>query len=302
MPENTFHPDLRLARFLPSAAVGPRSLPVIRKLTKFVRGDARSNAQVVPVDANVSVRVFRPASARRPAPGLLWIHGGGYVLGTAAMEDRRCRHFANRLGAVVASVEYRLAPEHPFPAPLEDCYAGLRWLAEQPGIDPARIAIGGESASGGLAAALALLAKERDEVHPVLQLLSYPMLDDRTTARTDIDPRRLRVWNQNSNRFGWRAYLGPAANGDVPPLAAPARYTDLSGLPPAWLGVGTNDLFHDEDLTYAERLQHAGVPCTLHVVPGAYHGFDAVEAKAGVSREFLRAKVTALDEALNGGG
>ena len=204
--------------------------------------------------------------------------------------------------APVVSVEYRLAPEHPFPTPLEDCYAALRWLARQADIDPARIAVGGASAGGGLAASLTLLAKERGEIRPVLQLLSYPMLDDRTTTRTDIDPQRLRLWSPHSNRFGWRAYLGPATGaGNVPPLAAPARYDDLSGLPPAWIGVGTNDLFHDEDATYARRLQQAGVDCTLHVVPGAYHNFDAIEPRTGLSQAFVEAQTTALDEALNGG-
>jgi acetyl esterase/lipase len=254
------------------------------------------------VDTDVSVHVFRPASARPRTPALLWIHGGGMVLGDAAQDSRFCRRIAEQLNIVVVSVEYRLAPEHPFPTPLEDCYAALRWLARQADIDPARIAVGGASAGGGLAAALALLAKERGEIRPVLQLLSYPMLDDRTTTRTDIDPRRLRVWSPYSNRFGWRAYLGPAtADGNVPPLAAPARYDDLSGLPPAWIGVGTNDLFHDEDVTYARRLQQAGVDCTLHVVPGAYHNFDSIEPKTGLSQAFVEAQTTALDEALNGG-
>ena len=177
----------------------------------------------------------------------------------------------------------------------------LTGSARQPDIDPARIAIGGASAGAGLAAALTLLAKERGEIRPVLQLLSYPMLDDRTTARTDIDPRRLRIWSQHSNRFGWRAYLGPAtADSGVSPLAAPARYDDLSGLPPAWIGVGTNDLFHDEDVTYARRLQEAGVACTLRIVQGAYHNFDSMEPKTAISRGFVQAQITALDEALNG--
>jgi acetyl esterase/lipase len=128
------------------------------------------------------------------------------------------------------------------------------------------------------------------------------MLDDRTTTRTDIDPRRLRIWSPASNRFGWGAYLGPAtADGNVPPLAAPARYDDLAGLPPAWIGVGTNDLFHDEDVAYARRLQQAGVACTIHVVPGAYHNFDSFEAKAAISRAFVKAQTAALGEALNGG-
>jgi acetyl esterase/lipase len=302
MTKQPFNPQLRAARFLPRTIITARTLPTLRVLTKLTGSARRPDAQVVSVDADVSVHVFRPASARPRTPALLWIHGGGMVLGDAAQDSGFCRRIADQLNIVVASVEYRLAREHPFPTPLEDCYTALRWLARQPDIDPARIAVGGASAGAGLAAALALLARERGEVRPVLQLLSYPMLDDRTNARTDIDPRRLRVWSQKSNRFGWRAYLGPAtADGGVSPLAAPARYDDLSGLPPVWIGVGTNDLFHDEDVTYARRLQQAGVACTLHVVPGAYHAFDSVEAKTAVSQAFLQAQTTALDEALNGG-
>lgn len=303
MSEQTFNPQLRAARFLPRRVVGPRSLRPVRLLTKLMGARAaiavRAHAEVVAVDSDVSVRVFRPVTARHPAAALLWIHGGGLVIGDAAQDDRACRRWADQLGIVVASVEYRLAPEHPFPIPLEDCYTALRWLAGQPHVAADRIAIGGASAGGGLAAALALLAKERGEIQPVLQLLVYPMLDDRTALRTDVDERRLRLWDQTSNRLGWRSYLGPTAAGNVPPLAAPARYQDLSGLPPAWIGVGTNDLFHDEDVAYAQRLQQAGVPCTLHVVPGAYHGFDTIEARAPISRTFLQAQTTALDAALD---
>jgi acetyl esterase/lipase len=296
MSEQVFHPELRAARWLPRTSVGPRTLPLARLLTRLT--SVRSAGQLVRIDADVSVRVFRPSPGRRPA--LLWIHGGGMVLGTTAQDSGFCRRIADQLDVVVASVEYRLAPEHPFPAPLEDCYTALRWLARQPGIDATRIAVGGASAGGGLAAGLALLARERGEIRPVLQLLSYPMLDDRTTTRTDIDPRQLRVWSQHSNRFGWRSYLGPGSgNGEVSPLAAPARHDDLSGLPPAWIGVGTNDLFHDEDVTYARRLEQAGVGCALHVVPGAYHAFDFIEAKTAVSRDFRRAQTTALADALH---
>lgn len=302
MTDHPFNPQLRAARFLPRTIITARTLPALRRLTRLTGRARRPDVQVVSVNADVSVHVFRPASTRAHTPALLWIHGGGMVLGDAAQDSAFCRRIAEELNIVVVSVEYRLAPEHPFPTPLEDCYAALQWLARQPGIDPARIAVGGQSAGGGLAAALALLAKERGEIRPVLQLLSYPMLDDRTTTRTDIDPRRLRIWSQKSNRFGWRGYLGPGtADAAVPPLAAPARYDDLSGLPPAWIGVGTNDLFHDEDVAYARRLQQAGVASTLHVVPGAYHNFDSLEAKAAVSRDFVKAQTIALDEALNGG-
>lgn len=301
MTKQPFNPELRAARFLPRTIITPRTLPTLRVLTKLTGSTRRTDAQVISVNEDVSVHVFRPASARPGTPALLWIHGGGMVLGDAAQDSRFCRRVADQLNIVVVSVEYRLAPEHPFPTPLEDCYAALQWLARQPDIDAGRIAVGGQSAGGGLAAALALLAQERGEIRPVLQLLSYPMLDDRTISRTDIDAKHLRIWSPGSNRFGWHAYLGQAtANGDVSPLAAPARYNDLSGLPPAWIGVGTNDLFYDEDVTYARRLQQAGVECTLRVVPGGYHNFDSMEPKTDISRAFVQAQITALDEALYG--
>ncbi|WP_214403684.1 alpha/beta hydrolase [Pseudonocardia lacus] len=296
MPE-PFHPDLRAARFLPRAAVGPRSLRLVRAATRLGAAAARSKAEVVAVSEAVSVRVFRPAVAAAPTPALLWIHGGGLVMGHAAMDDDFCRRAARELGAVVASVEYRLAPEHPFPTPLHDCYAALEWLAERPDVDARRIAVGGASAGGGLAAALALLARERDAIHLAFQLLVYPMLDDRTVRAADGTADRLRMWNAASNRFGWRCYLG-APDGEVPPLAAPARAPDLTGLPPAWIGVGTLDLFRDEDREYALRLREAGVAVELHEVPGAYHGFDMVQRRAPVSREFVGAQLAAVDAAL----
>ena len=157
-------------------------------------------------------------------------------------------------------------------------------------MDPARVAIGGASAGGGLAAALALLARDRGEIDLAAQLLVYPMLDDRTVERTDLDHPGHRLWNQSSNRFGWRAYLGDAD----PDVAVPARRADLSGLPPAWIGVGTFDLFHDEDLAYAERLRVAGVPCEVLVVDGAFHGFDGIAPKADVSKSFFASQCEML--------
>ena len=189
-------------------------------------------------------------------------------MGTASQDDAACRHFADKLGIIVVAPEYRLAPEHPFPHPLHDCYDVLNWLSDQPYVDSSRVAVGGGSAGGGLAASLTLLAHERDEIPVAFQLLAYPMLDDRTAVRTDIDGRNLRMWNNKANRFGWRSYTGLEPGSEVSGLAAPARYEDLSGLPPAWIGVGTLDLFYDEDLAYADRLRSAGVPCELDVVPG----------------------------------
>ncbi len=219
-------------------------------------------------------------------------------MGSAAQDDAACGHFAEKLGIVVVVPEYRLAPEHPFPGPLHDCYDILDWLSRQPHVDRTRIAVAGASAGGGLAAGLILLAHERGQIEPAFQLLAYPMLDDRTAVRTDVDERNLRMWNNKANRFGWQSYTGLEPGSEVSGLAAPARYDDLSGMPPAWIGVGTLDLFYDENVAYAERLRSSGVPCQLEIVPGAFHGFDALRPKAGVSRNFVSAQTAALSTAL----
>ena len=298
MPTTSFHPDLRFSRFLPRSTVGPRSLPILKRLSAPSARRTPRGGALVPVGDGTSVRVFRPRAPGARVPALLWMHRGGLILGTAAMADGFLRRIAEQYGVVAAAVEYRLAPEHPFPAPLDDAYAALSWLSGQPDVDPARIAVGGDSAGGGLAAALTQLARERGEIPIAFQLLSYPMLDDRTTARTDIDPRRLRIWSPVNNRLGWSAYLGERRPAEMlPRFAVPARAEDLTGLPPAWIGVGTHDLFFDEVVTYAERLQAAGVPATLEVVPGAYHGFDVVEKRAPVSRAYQRVQLEALRSA-----
>ena len=200
----------------------------------------------------------------------------------------------------MAAVDYRLAPEHPFPVPLDDCHDGaLRWLAHQPGVDTTRIVVGGASAGGGLAAGLALLARRGRGGAP---RLSTPLLPD--ARRPHSNPRR--QWSQEaqivsnaSNRFGWQSYLGRApGGGDVDGLAAPARADDLAHLPPAWIGVGTADLFYEEDVAYAERLNAAGVACALDVVQGAFHGFDVIRPNAGVARAFRTAQTAALAAAL----
>lgn len=294
MATTDIHPELRgAARFVPRRLVSRWTVPVLRRLTGLQRVD-NSGVEVLTLPSGVGVRLYRPAGATGVAtPALLWIHGGGYVIGTAAQDDMLCRRFVDALGITVASVDYRLAPEHPYPAPLEDCHTALTWLAGLPGVERDRIAIGGASAGGGLAAALALLARDRAEVAPVFQVLVYPMLDDRSVGRHLDDPGH-RLWNATSNRFGWNAYLG----GADPAVAVPARRTDLGGLPPAWLGVGTLDLFHDEDLDYAARLQGAGVPCEVHVVPGAFHGFDGIAPKADISKDFFDSQCASLRQYL----
>jgi acetyl esterase/lipase len=286
-----FHPDLRsIARVAPGQLVRPWSLRLLRALTALAGLRRSGDVEVLTLTSGVGVRLYRPPELNDAAPALLWIHGGGYVLGRAEQDDALCHRFVRKLGITVASVGYRLAPEHPFPVPLDDCYAALTWLAGLAAVDPARVAIGGASAGGGLAAALALRARDRGEVTPVLQLLVCPMLDDRTAHRANLDDPGHRLWNQASNRFGWESYLGGADPND----AVPARHDDLTGLPRAWMGIGTLDLFHDENLTYAERLNRAGVPCEVEVIPGAFHGFDLVAPKAQVSRSFFASQCEAL--------
>lgn len=298
MPSEDFHPDLRrIARFAPRHFISSRTLPLLRALTLLHLPGRHKDVEVLTLTNGRSLRLHRPPVAISSSAAMLWIHGSGYVMGNARQDDQLCRRFVKALGITVAAVDYRLAPQHPYPAALEDCYAALQWLAALPGVDPMRVAIGGASAGGGLTAALALTARDRGEIKPALQLLAYPMLDDRTVAPSGVDTRNYRLWSERSNRFGWKSYLGDAD----PNTAVPARRADLAGLPPAWLGVGTLDLFHDEDLAYAERLKEAGVPCHVEVVPGAFHGFDAVAPGAAVSRAFFDSQCASLREALTAG-
>jgi acetyl esterase/lipase len=229
---------------------------------------------VVSDDPRVVVRVHRPRGVDGPLPCVYSIHGGGYVLGSYDMDDAKFDRWCPAFPCVGVSVEYRLAPEAPYPGPLDDCYAGLQWIhdhAAELGIAPDRIGIAGVSAGGGLAAALALLVRDRGELTVAFQLLECPMLDDRqTTSSSRLDG--LPIWSRESNEFGWRAYLGDLYGGDVPAYAAPARATDLTGLPPALVIVGGADGFRDEDIDYALRLNQSGVPTELHVLPGAPHG------------------------------
>ena len=252
----------------------------------------------------VLVRVYRPRQRREGSPGLYWIHGGGMVLGSVDMNDASCAAIAADLDVVVASVDYRLAPEFPYPTPLEDCYTGLLWFfdqAEALGLDTGRIAVGGASAGGGLAAGLALLARDRSQVSPCFQLLTFPMLDDRNDTPSSYLIDDSRLWNRDANLAGWSAYLdGNNGADDVPAYAAPARATDLGGLPPAVVTVGSLDMFLDEDIDYAQALLAAGVACELHVYPGAFHGSSSLVPDADVSQRWHRDEMAALDRALNG--
>jgi acetyl esterase/lipase len=239
----------------------------------------------------VKVLVINADGVDRLRPAVLFMHGGGYIGGSVGRELFRMQDAARALDCVVVSVDYRVAPETPFPGPRDDCYAALEWLrdnAESLGVEGSRIALLGESAGGGLAAQLSLLARDRGDVSILAQVLVYPMLDDRTDT-ADTVPAHIGtfVWTRASNRFGWKCYLGAEPGGaHVPPGAVPARERDLTGLPPTWIGVGGLDLFVTENIAFAERLMRAGVSTELRVVPGAYHGFNRSAPDAAVSKSF----------------
>jgi acetyl esterase/lipase len=222
---------------------------------------------------------------------LLYIHGGGMVVGSPQSEIRGAAKLARELGAVVVSPDYRLAPEHPHPAALDDCMSTLYWMrdnADELGIDPDRIAVTGSSAGGGLTAAVAQRAHD-EGIRLRAQAMAYPMLDDRTVLRDDHGGRGRFLWTPASNRFGWTSYLGrPPRMSDAPEYAAPGRRVALSGLAPAWIGVGELDLFYDESVDYADRLRAAGVECELVTVPGMYHGADGLAAKVPAMQAFRR--------------
>ncbi len=251
----------------------------------------------------VRVLVYLPTPVQQPLPTLLWLHGGGYIMGSAGAEDLTVKSIVSAIGCAAVSVDYRLAPETPHPGPIEDCYAALKWLSTHPdelGIDPKRIAVGGSSAGGGLAAALALLTRDREEFSLLFQFLLAPMLDDRTCTLSELHPYTGEfIWTPQANCFGWTSLLGQEPGGpDVSPYAAAARAEHLEDLPATFINVGALDLFLEEDLEYARRLMRAGVPTELHVYPGAYHGFRMV-ADAQVTQAAQRDQLAALKRAFD---
>lgn len=250
----------------------------------------------------IALRIYLPDDhVARPLGCIYHIHGGGFVAGSTREVEFWVRPFARELGCAVVSIEYRLAPEHSYPAALDDCQAGLAWTfdhAAELGIDPQRIGVMGESAGGGLAAALALLVRDRGEHRLAFQLLTYPMLDDRTCVRSTLPHLGEFIWTRHNNQFGWSALLGSEpGGGNVSAYAAPARAESLAGLPPTYIDTAGLDLFFEENLAYAARLADHGVPLEFHVWPGAFHGFDLV-GEARVSRAARAAKFTALQRFL----
>jgi acetyl esterase/lipase len=298
---------------LPSIDFGSNSLAEIRANMDLAARDASTDnpfpvnveAATVPgISGNpdINVVIYQPVEQAVARSAILHIHGGGYVIGSPYIMDVANRQLAVELDCVVVSVAYRLAPESVFPAAIDDCYAALSWLfknADSLGIDATKVGVKGESAGGGLAAAVALMARDRGEFSLVCQSLMAPMLDDRTCIRTDLSAYSGElIWTPDSNRFGWTAMLGQAPDsGDVSAYAAPARALDLSALPSTFIAVGSLDLFLEENLDYAKRLAAAGVPVELRVFPGAFHGFDMIPGVA-IAERARRASQESLRRAL----
>ena len=286
------------------------SRTILKKLAERARiRDTRSIAVeefaiTHPEDSTtLNLKSFRPLTGSTEKPALLWIHGGGYVMGSAGDTDQTLAQIALETDCTVFSVDYRLAPEHAYPAALDDCFDCLLWLqkhANQLKIDPARIAIGGASAGAGLTAALALRARDEGTQQVLFQLLIYPMLDHRhrtPSSRAIQDPN---LWNEQTNRLAWALYLGALTDHDEIPLYASASLAaDLTNLPPAFVCVGDLDIFLDEDIDYAQRLLQAGVPTELHVYPGAIHGFDMLAPDAAISQRLRTDVNNALQKAFD---
>jgi acetyl esterase/lipase len=249
-------------------------------------------------EPDISVRIYRPLNAQGALPGVYFIHGGGMILGNVQGEDPVATLICDQVGAIVVSVEYRLSPEHPHPAPVEDCYAGLVWMAknaEDLGFDADRLGVYGGSAGGGLAIATALLARDRGGPAIKFMMPIYPMIDDTNTTASSHEITDIGIWDREGNIQAWEWYLGgkPADQ-----YAAPTRAADLSGLPPAFIDVGTVDLFRDEDISFAQRLMQAGVPVEMHVHPGSYHASETFAADAALSRRTWALRIDALKRGL----
>ncbi|MFF2483077.1 alpha/beta hydrolase [Paenibacillus sp. NPDC058071] len=250
------------------------------------------------------VKIYEPIERKQQSlPGLLWIHGGGYLIGHPDMDDALCEAFVDAAHCVVVSVDYRLAPEHPYPAAIKDCYAALQWTAasaDELRIDLSRLGIAGASAGGGLTAALALMARDKGGPALSFQMPLYPMIDHRNTTPSshEITDERL-PWNRQKNITGWRLYLGDHAEGEISPYAAAAMADDLRGLPPTYTCVGQLDPFRDETIDYVARLAQAGVDVKFELYPGCFHGFESIMPNAKISQQARNGYIGAVARALN---
>ncbi|MFN8632083.1 MAG: alpha/beta hydrolase [Chloroflexota bacterium] len=276
----------------------PQRLRILTRLMRPPRGVYADERWVARPDGSMlRLRVYSPAVPRPEAPGMVWLHGGGYVLGSPEQDGASYERIIEAIGAVIVAPDYRLAPVAPYPAALDDAYLALCWLRDNAaalGVRDDQLAVAGNSAGGGLAAALTLLARDRGDVAIAFQMPLYPMLDDRCATESACE-NDAPVWDAVTNRNAWRVYLGELAGTDrVPAFAAPARAVDLRGLPPAFTYVGGVEPFRDEVVDYVARLRAAGVETAFEVYAGCYHGFDVVAPGAAVSRRALASQAAWL--------
>ena len=297
-PEQDLWTDLRRTRSRASEMrekiIG--KLPEIKGVNSFDQLISRET------ETDVLVRVYSPESQTEVLPALLWIHGGGYCFGSMESDDYVVREMVKSVGCVIVSVDYRLAPEYPFPAGLDDCMVALKWLVsntDRLSVDPDRLSIGGISAGGGLAAGLALLIRDSTEINLVFQYLLCPMIDDRCVTSSSSMILDKRIWNRHSNLMGWKCYLGEnQISEDVSQYAAASRAKNLSGLPSTYIAVGSVDAFVDEDCEYARRLQDSGVKVQLEIFDGGFHGFEYLGRKTKIAKIARDTHYKALTEAL----
>jgi acetyl esterase/lipase len=316
MVENTVDPELKaplemmLASWPGLSAAGLREMREgLSAISKSMPASKPESVDVEDIvvpgpfeDSELLLRIYRPKSADAPLPALYWMHGGGMVIGSVDLDDAVLANAVHQHGFAAVSVDYRLAPEFPDPTPIEDCYAGLNWISSHGhtlNIDSSRIAVGGASAGGGLAAGLALLSRDRSGPAVAFQLLLEPMLDDRSCTDSSSQYNCTALWDRNDNQWAWRALLGERVGTDqVSHYAAPARAAALHGLPATFIDVGQIETFRDECIDYAKRLSAAGVQTEFHLYPGAFHGFDLIAPDSWISRRAWQLRWSALTRAL----
>ncbi|MCX6453145.1 MAG: alpha/beta hydrolase [Actinobacteria bacterium] len=318
MSSREIHPELQVAlsallTAVPGGFNAPETIEERRTLVNAVLALNPLNENVtredrlIPVEGapDVRIRIYRPkhATYSLPQPAIFTIHGGGMVMGNIEADDANAANLCEKSGALTVAINYRLAPEHPFPAAINDCYAVAYWLfanANELDVDPERIALHGGSAGGGLAIGLALMLRDRGDLRFCYLMAIYPMIDDRHTTASSQAITDIGIWDRKASLESWAWYLGDThGRDDISPYAAPTRATNLEGLPPTFIDVGTHDLFLDEDQEFAERLKAAGVPVEFYIHEGAYHAAELFAPDAKVSREIWNLRFAALKKALD---
>jgi acetyl esterase/lipase len=310
---NELHPDLWPIQYLPGFPLD-LAPTVLVNFSRSLKGSTAPSDITVqdlvvpglkPSDPSVNLRLYSPSNAGdRALPAMLWFHGGGYVLGSHRMGADITFEQCRKLGIRVVSVEYRMGPDNPAPAGNDDAYAAWVYVqknAQKLGVEREKVVVGGQSAGGGMAAALCQRIYDQGDVQPLSQYLLYPMLDDRTVLRPDSTRY---IWTTRNNHYGWKSYLGqePGQATVRSPYAVPGRREDLAGLPPAYITVGTIDLFHDENKEYAKKLEKAGVKTRFETVPGGFHAFETMPwfKNTTVGASYSRTQLAALASAFKG--